>query len=361
MQLLDLLPTQLSGIPESLQISLKDIVYKVEIQSHCCIKHPDYNLLELPETVVSSFEKLSVDFQNKFLSEQLRNFLYGTYYNGSLKRTLALDAEVTNLALNENLENNTFFGVDVAFYDRLHESNRGVGYWNHNWLLVKKETDGMLAVNKNGLTLHVEPHTLEQNANVGDSVAIKMPKNLVQKGFYMAVANTGTPSNEKNLVRVYFNLNPEGAVAVIDSLTTQLNAINISFSLKALYNPSEYGRYDSAVLYFDKNNYQVVRPILERFYTQHQSDFNQQVPLFTKMVAPGLAIAEEPNQKFGDKESFGTNRCQVVANGLFEAWHQGNNTPAGRLASIMRHFSLCEIDLQRPYLNANSDDIYTFF
>ncbi len=294
---------------------------------------------------------------------QLRSFLYGIYYNGSLKSALAPDAEVTNLALNQNLENNTLLGVDLAFYDRLHESNRGEGYWSRDWLVVKEETDGTLVVEKNALILHIERdihlQPTDQTVTVGSLVTIKMPKNLVQNGFYMAVANAGTPSNQENLVRVYFNLTSEGAVAVMDSLTAKLNAIPISFSFKALYNPSDYGRYDSAVLYFGKANYEAVRPVLEKVYAEHQSHFEEQVPLFTKMVAPGIAIAEEPDRKFADKESFGTNRCQIVANALLEAWHQGNDTPAGRIKSILRHFSLCKIELQRPYLNANSDDIYT--
>jgi hypothetical protein len=359
MQLLDSLANQLSDIPESLQTSLQDIVHKVEIQSYHCIRHPDFGPVEVPESIVSHFQQLSLDFQNKFLSHQLRSILYALYYNGSLKSLPSSNKEAANLALNQDIENNTLFGVDIAFYDRLHENNRGVGYWNDNWLVLKEDLDGSLVVHKNGLRVHVEPDSLQQAANIGDSIAIKMPKNLVQNGFYMAIANTAMARNYQTLVRVYFNLTPEGSVAVMNDLTTQLNAISISFSFKALYNPSDYGRYDSAVLYFDKKDYELVRPVLERVYKENQVHFQQQVPLFTKFIAPGLAIAEEPDRKFGDHESFGTHRCQIVANGLLEAWHLGNDTPADKIAAILRHFSLWEIELQRPYLNPNSDDIYT--
>ncbi|MHC5828632.1 MAG: T3SS effector HopA1 family protein, partial [Nostoc sp.] len=129
-------------------------------------------------------------------------------------------------------------------------------------------------------------------------------------------------------------------------------------NFKALYNPSDYGRHDSAVLYFDKNNYEAVHPVLEKVYAEHQSHFLPEVPLFTKLIAPGLAIAEEPDQKFGEKESFGMNRCQIITNGLIEAWQQEDDSPEGRMASILAQFSALEIDLQRPYLNAKSDDIY---
>jgi hypothetical protein len=64
-------------------------------------------------------------------------------------------------------------------------------------------------------------------------------------------------------------------------------------------------------------------------------------------LAPGLGLAEEPDRKFADLESFGMNRCQIVANGLLEAWHQGDNSPEGGMTSILQQFSLLGIDLQR--------------
>ncbi len=361
MQLLDSLQTQLSEVPEPLQTSLQDIIHKVEIQSHYCIQHPDYKPMELPESAIPGFQQLPLDLQNKFLSLQLRSFLYGIYYNGSLKSALAPDADTTNLALNQNLENNTLLGVDVAFYERLHESNRGEGYFSNDWLVIQEEDD-ILMVYKNGLKLHTQRQIhlqpMQRNATVGDLVAIKMPKNLVQNAFYMAIGNAASHGNQ-NIVRVYFNLTAEGAVAIMDGLTTQLNLIDIPFSFKALYNPSDYERCDSAVLYFDKNKYEVVHPVLERVYLENQSYFEKEVPLFTKLIAPGLAIAEEPDQKFSNHESFGTNRCQIIANGLLDSWRQGNDTPAERMTAILQHFSLYKVELQRPYLNANSEDIYT--
>jgi HopA1 effector protein family len=363
---LDSLQTSLLDVPQPLQVLLQDIANNLEIQSFYSIKHPNYKPLELPSEAVSRFQQLPSDLQNKFLKLQLSNFLYGVYYNGSLKKVLAIDADETD-SINKNiaqkLENNTFLGVDVAFYDRLHQSNQGQGYFSHNWQVVREEPDGTLAVHKGGLTLHIDPNLHLQTQVlpiIGDLVAIKLPKNLVQNGFYMAVSDAGSYDGEE-IVRVYFNLTPDGSVAVMESLTGELNAISIEFNFKALYNPSDYDRYDSAVLYFDKHNYEVVHPILERVYAKHQADFQPEVPLFTKMIAPGLAIAEEPDQKFGEKESFGMNRCQIVANGLLEAWEQGNNSPDARMVSILEKFAALGIGLQHPYLNANSQDIYGAF
>jgi HopA1 effector protein family len=367
MQLLSLQNQPLDTAPQELQAALQDIANKVEIvESNFCIRHPDYKPLELPTEAIERFGQLPSDLQNKYLSLQLRSFLYGIYYNGSLKEALAPNADTDDLALHQNLENNTLLGIDLAFYGRLEQSNCGKGNFDPDWQVLREESDGSLAVNKGGLTLHVDrDRHLQPTAHtaVGETVAIRLPSNRVQNGFYMAIGNAGSHDRRnpdaQNLVRVYFNFTPEGAVAVMGSLTQQLNDISLPFSFKVLYNPANYGRYDSGVLYFDKSNYEAVKPVLEAVYVEHQSHFQPEVPLFTKQLALGLGLAEEPDRTFAEQESFGMNRCQIVANGLLEALRQGDDSPTGRIAAILQHFSLLEIDWQHPYLNANSDDIYT--
>jgi hypothetical protein len=356
MQVLDSINSQLFQLPKELQTALQNIVDNLEIESFYSIKHPEYKLPELPESVIARFKNLSLDIQNKHLSMQLRNFLYSAYYNGSWTNSLNTDTEINNFS------NNNLFGMDLAFYEKLHTSNTGGGYWSKNWLVVHEEHDGCLAVQKNGLTLHIERDLylseVDKSANIGNLVAIKMPKNLVQNGFYMAVSNVGTQDNQ-DIVRIYFNLSPEGAVSVMKNVTTELNNMQVSFSFKALYNPDEYRRYDSAVLYFNKHQYKTIYPMLQQVYSENQDSFFPQVPLFTKQLAPGLGCAEEPTNKLAEKESFGTNRCQMIANGLIAAWQAGNNHPESRMTAILEQFTLHKIKLRYPYLNGYSDDIYT--
>ncbi|OUL25706.1 T3SS effector HopA1 family protein [Nostoc sp. 106C] len=366
MQLLNSTQSQLTLTGRLLDV-LQDIVRKIEIKSDFSIHHPDYKPLELPSQIIERFQKMPTQMQQKYLSLQLRSFLYGIYYNGSMRTALALNSEGNALPL--DLENNTVLGIDISFYEQLHESNCGEGYFDPGWSVIREEIDGSLAVTKGGLRLHIQRHkhlqAIEQAAVVGDLVAIRMPKNRVQNGFYMAVGNLGFPglAKDKNslaTVRIYFNLTPEGAVSVMQSLTQRLNELAIYFSFKVLYNPKDYGRYDSGVLYFDKSDYQVFRGVLEIVYRENKLHFQPEVPLFTMQLKPGLGLAEEPDQKFAEHESFGMNRCQIVANGLLAAWYQSDNSPEGRMQAIHKEFSLMGIDLQRTYLNANSEDIYQF-
>ena len=363
-----LLVSTRSEVNNPLQVILEDIVNQVEIRADFSVRHPEYKPLELPEEAIVRFQKMPEKMRQKYLSLQLRSFLYGIYYSGSMRQALALDAEENNLPL--DLENNTVLGVDVEFYDRIHKSNSGQGYFEPGWTILKEEDDGSLVVTKRGLKLHIERdqhlQSDEQNAVVGDIVAIKMPKNSVQNGFYVSVGNSRldkniNPTDKFTLVRIYFNLTADGAVAVMGSLTQQLNQQKIPFDFKVLYNPQDYKRHDSGVLYFDKNDYELVHQILQDVYQENQSHFKPEVPLFTLELAPGLALAEEPDQKFAEIESFGMNRCQIIANGLLEAWYQNKNLPDEKMQSIFEQFTLSGIDLNRTYLNANSEDIYRYF
>jgi hypothetical protein len=357
----------LETIPTHLLEVLQDIAANVTIGSDFSIAHSHYKPLELSADVIPRFQRLPIELQHKYLNLQLRSFLYGIYYNGSLRETLALTNDTTNKKRLPNWENNTFLGINLEFCDRLHQSNCGEGYYDDDWQVLRLESDGTLAVKKGELTLHID-RTLhltqsQQLASVGEIVSVKMPRNLMQNGFYMAIGDReASVSKQANpdavTVRIYFNLTPEGAIAVMEDLTRQLNEKEIPFHFKVLYNPSDYNRYDSGVLYCDRLHYPLVRQILESIYRKHRSQFKPSVPLFTKLLAPGLALAEEPNQKFAERESFGMNRCQIVANGFLQAWNNGETSPEMRLMAIAQNFSSLGIKLDRSFLNANSEDVY---
>lgn len=356
-------------ISEKIQEVFWEISAKIKITDKFQVSHDDFPGGNFPPEMINRLEELPLSLQEKYRSNQLQLLLYGMYYNNYLKASFAEDNNSGNPAQQQDLENNTFLGVNLDFYNSLHQRNAGGGYFDPGWRVVRQESDGTLAVNKNGLTLHLQPSRhlspSEENATPGELVAVRMPPNLVQNGFYMAVGNAGPQgrgsqrrSGDPDNVRIYFHFSPEGAIAVMELLTQELNQLLIPFSFKVLYNPSDYKRYDSGVLYFDKKNYAKIRPVVNKVITATQEHFREEIPLFTKQITAGVGLAEEPNRKFSIKDSFGLNRCQILANGLINCWRNQDESPAARFHSIVAEFSQEGIDLQRPYLNPNSEDIY---
>ena len=346
---------------------LFDIASNIQIETDFCVRHSDYQPFSLPSTVAKRFKQASLAVQNKYLTLLLRNLLYGIYYNGSLINLLAVSKNKDKFLLHKNLDFDCGFGVDWKFYEELHQSNHGTGYFDCCWQVLKREPDGSLALTKDDLTLHIEyDHDSEpptEYANIGEFISILMPNNQLQNGFYIAISNSGIEKQgikDRGLEigRIYFNISPPGAIALMDSLSLALNKAEIPFSFQVLYNPKAYGRFDSGILYFEREEYFTVREVLQTVYFEYQSYFTPEVPLFTKLLAPGLGLAEEPRQKFALQESFGMNRCQIIANALLDAWRQGENSPRKRVNFICQHFEEMGINLQRPYLNPNSEDIY---
>jgi hypothetical protein len=360
-----------------LREQLEDIATNLEIKDGLTIVHAQDRSLEFPPELKAQIQTLSPDLQIKYLSWQLRSFLYEFYYNGSwrsrlesilLQRRYANDPVDRSKIVAADWENNTFLGMDAQFYDRLKTANHGVGFYDPDWQIIGEEDDGTLKIKKNELSLYIDRHhylqLTEIDAPVGSRVSVKMPHNLIQNGFYIAVSNLGSFNKslapaDRQIVRFYFNITADGAIALMEALTVELNLAKIPFNFKVLYNPNDYHRYDPGVLYIQRSYYSIVHLILEKIYPQHQEHFKSEIPLFTKQIAPGLAIAEEPDRKFGEAESFGLNRCQIVANALIQATNEGDSTPETKLAAIVRNFEKMGISLEYPFLNADAVDIYS--
>ena len=346
-----------------------DIASKIEIKSNFCISHQDYPSFSLPSLMAEKLGNSSTTLQDKYLTLLIRNFIYGIYYNNSLESVLAANNSNPNLLLHQDLENNCVFEIDWQFYNQLHENNHGKGYLDYGWRVLRKEPDGSLAVSKAGLTLHVEENHLEPNtlsSRVDDLIAIRLPKNRLNNGFYLAVSNSAkqqqddllNPWGKLEVVSIFFNLNAAGAIAIMNSITDKLNAAEISFNFQVPHHPLGCSRYDSGILNFQRQDYGKIQELIKGIYKDNQCYFKPEIPLFTKFLAPGLSLAEQPLEKPLNKQSFGVNRCQMLANGLFDAWDKGIDSPEEKVSIIRQHFALKSVDLECPYLNPNSEDIY---
>lgn len=341
---------------------LNDIVSNLQIQSDLTIAHPHYHSLKVSRNLATRIDSLPTSILEKYLKTQLQVFLQDIYYKKNLK--IGEDSLLSS-SVWENLKNTNTSDLYNPFFYRLHDNNCGKGYFNLGWCVIQKLNDCLFLVCKDDLILEIDRNlhlqSPENSIEVGDTLAIKMPCNLVEGEFYIAVGNTGLTYLEENCqtVNVYFNVNAEGAVTLTECLTQQLNNSNISFTLKVLYEPEQYGRYDTVILNFQREQYTIIRQIIESIYPKNQSYFRQPIPLLTKYLAPGLALAEEPSERETFQDSFIINRCRIIADALLEAWKTKKESPDERINLVNQHFSKAGIDLNNPYLESHSEDIYT--
>lgn len=247
-----------------------------------------------------------------------------------------------------------------AYYlKQLSASNKGEGYIDDGWSIISSESDKVTVV-KNGLKLVLnDTEYVSPQRNPGTNGFQCMPKEhyYLSPGFFMAFGNTDLQLiDDCSIIRFYWNLSSHGAVPLMSAITTTLNNAGLPFRFKILDSPDQFNRCDSAVLYCYKKDYELLSNQVENIHSVILPYLKNETPVFTKPLAWGLGLAENPDQG----TSFGVHRCQILSEAIVNAHYQNKKTIDKRLNIVQQHFEEKQISLERPYLNPGSSDIYYF-
>jgi len=301
----------------------------------------------------------------------------------------AIDAKISRLWLPEHFEEFLALGLQTYLYERFYcsggavanvgppttseptlerrllhalmDANCGRGGWETGWQLCS-ETSNRLAIRGHGLESTVEPVAARPTGDdmgLGAEIELRRPKHSLagSPGYYVALSDRSfEPESQEDVVRIYLNLRLVAAPTVMRRLTRTLNGRRIPFHFKVLTKPDAYHRCDSGVLYIPRSSISHALLIVEAIYPRLVRALKPGTPTFTKQLAPGLGLAEDPTN--GD--SFGLDRCRLLAKGLIRARDLGQSKLADRFDTVSATFAEAGIDLIRPYLNAASEDNYRF-
>lgn len=350
----------------TLDLIIDDIATNLSFDKDFNISHPAYRTWGRDDSTIGRMERLTAQTRFNHLRKHLQSYLYGIYYNQSLREKIKIESNATESRV-VHQDELTIGTIQAELFQSLHTNNISEGYWDPGWTVEKHEADGAVAVIRNEFRLHVSPERhLASNVvpELGTQVAIRMPKNCFQSGFYVAVSSLGLPepsamTEEQALVRIYFNLPVQFAPQMMRFLTSSLNEASVCFSYKSPCHPDNYCRSDAGVLYFLKQDYNRVHPILEEVHMTFGNELGTEVPLFSKYMAPGIGLAEDPWQKFDPPyESFGMNRCAMIAIALLNLPNIDSMTPTAKKEAILSRMREFSMDPSYPYLNPDSSDIF---
>jgi hypothetical protein len=246
----------------------------------------------------------------------------------------------------------------------LSAANRGRGTWEPHWRIGEVDEDGRVAVTKDEITFWVEPSGLRLRDGKlvpGEWCRVRVAKELrgLFPGFYMAIGDPDEDDrrdDEEPLVRLYWHLTSAAAVTYMAEATTHLNAAGVPFRTKVVNDPSAYHRADAGVLYFGRRHYGRIRVEIARVYEAVRGGLRPDVPLFTRRLAPGLGLAEDPRNGM----SFGQHRCHLVVQALWGAFERGEVSREARAEALASAFSEAGLDPLRPYLEPHAPDVYDF-
>lgn len=252
----------------------------------------------------------------------------------------------------------------LEFKHTLEQANCGSGSWQSGWS-VDRNLGDRLKVQGAALAMWLRPCDIRCVADGNElapetSVQVRLPNGTqsAMPGHYLAFGDQPLEIAGAPLVRLYFNLNLAGAVCAMREITLALNQAGTPFQFKVPSNPEDYARCDAGVLYVRQTDYDTVRGCLPAWWTRLSAYLDRTTPAMTRELAPGIGLAEEPD----DGESFGMSRCRLIAAGVVAANRRIDDAaPAKSLTvSLDRQMRCVEecfqqrmLDLDRPYLNSN--------
>ena len=243
---------------------------------------------------------------------------------------------------------------DAAFVQQLSEANAGAGCGPPGGGRAHA-APGALLVRRAGLTLRAEPQDCrtrdDRPPEARAAVLVRFPKELrrLSPGFYMALGDTAL-SLEDPVVRLYWNVAAGGAVPFMAVGTHALNASGLAGRLKVVNDPGGFDRCDTAVLYLRRDDFGRAGRLIAELRSEVAPWLREGSPAFTKPLAPGLSVADDP----GGGESFGLSRCALIAEGVLRAYERGDPAAATVRATLAER----GVDPRAPFLAPGRTDAY---
>lgn len=332
---------------------LADLIENIRVDPPL-VEHPAYKPLNL-ETAYQSesdiadfgrYHALPNDLRRAYLLEEVKSYLYAIYFSGEQEGRGELPE------LNQAVVNNSIAGLNLDFLAKLQDANLGAGFVDPGWVVVRADDKG-LQIKKEGLGLWVNADTdLASGSDLapGARACLKMPSSLFAGDCYVAIGNAGEVLAGKPRIRIYFNISADGAPLLTGILSGALNAAGCRFALNVLYEPQAYPRLDAVCLEIQADHYSLIASILEQDAHALSPYLAGAVPLFSLPLAPGIALAECPE----DGGDFGLNRCELLA----EALLMPQSPSTSRCQLMVEQFTKRGLDWNKPYLNSGSTAHY---
>lgn len=230
---------------------------------------------------------------------------------------------------------------------------------DHGWRVTNVMPNGAVAAEKRdaigtfspGQYLNADGPALPKK---GNRIAIHVPRasNTHMPGFRFLFGSTPAekiPAVDQ--IRFYFNCRRDHAQELPEQIAAGLNRMQIPFRLKHPSHASQFYRCDNVVVYVRSDHAVPAHCQLSQTEKVAARMLDSAVPLFTRRLANGFAVAESPR----DGRSFGTHRCALVADGLVRAYEANVTEPTKRLRCILEAFNAAGIPASDPHLNCQRD------
>ena len=263
-------------------------------------------------------------------------------------------------ALNGKVEDAPPTQSTTDYTDALSAANATRERWDAGWQVAQIGPNGAVWAQKGAAMQTFAPgrYATMQGAApfAGAPINVYLAKEsrVLQPGFYHVFGEVPFDERAQNLTRIYFHIDEPGAPLLINAITSSLNRFRVPFRMKTLSFRGVFVRADAAVLFFPKRSFPIIAQLLARIRASVRDHLRPHVPLMTKKLFDGIAVAEDP----GNGDSFGTSRCRLIAQAIWDAYMRGQQSDEARMQELDMQFTRNGLALARPYLRAASADVY---
>lgn len=249
----------------------------------------------------------------------------------------------------------------ASLADALSAANATRERWDAGWRIVQLAPNGHIWARKGAAVQSFAPgrYATVQGAPplVGAPANVYLAKESrdLQPGFYHVFGELPLDDrNDGRLTRIYFHIDEAGAPLLVNAVTSSLNRFLVPFRMKTLAYRGIYTRADAAVLFFAKRSFPIIARLLARIRGSVRDHLGARTPLMTKRLFDGIGLAEDP----ANGDSFGTSRCRLIAQAIWDAYTRGQQSEAARTQELDLQFARNGLVLALPYLRAASADVY---
>ncbi|MDF6019122.1 T3SS effector HopA1 family protein [Streptomyces sp. JH34] len=218
---------------------------------------------------------------------------------------------------------------------------------------------GRVLVERDGVRVWVEAGSIREGGplTAGQVVTLDVParRPALSPGFFV-VDGTVPRSPQRELLRVYIHITRwQDAAAVWRKALGHLEGNGIAYRSKILSAKALYPRRDALVVYLGQESWHQVSALAEAL--RGVDGLGQETSVFSEPVAPGVAVAWEPEDDRPGMSglSFGQHRATALAHALLDSAVDG--VPEER--AVVSRFTEAGIDPARPARNTASPDFPT--
>ena len=199
------------------------------------------------------------------------------------------------------------------FMDRLSQANHAAKTPDRDWQMVDTDDFGLSYAEKNGIRRPMLPGTFtlqKEQPNWVDFIRTGEDRER-DPNAYHALSNAYFHSNFPQIC-FYWNVTHDGVFPLLEAISSSLNFYKIPYRFKCPNHPELYNRYDSAMLFVNRQSQNLVNRLLATVNDQIAGALSEHIPLFTTRLAKGLSMSEVPVSEL----SYGKYMMQQVAERL---------------------------------------------